>query len=126
MENNCLNPSSLTRRLLAFLIDLFILALFTNPIFISLFWVPPIIFVGYFAIMESSTWKATLGKRLFNIQVQHREGEAITFPEACVRNVCKLLSLPALFLFAIPMFFSKDKQGLHDLAVDSYVVRKQH
>lgn len=73
--------------------------------------------------MESSSWKATLGKRLFKIEVQHRTGDAITFPEACVRNLCKLLSLPALVLFIIPMFFSKDKQGLHDLAVDSYVVK---
>src|SRR5437868_6935841 len=115
-------PAALTKRLLAFLIDMFLLAPFALNALLGHLWLQPLLLLSYFAFMESSSWKATLGKRLFSIQVVQADGQAITFSQACIRNVCKLLTIPLMLLFTIPMFFSKKKQGLHDLAVDSYVI----
>ncbi len=73
--------------------------------------------------MESSQLKATVGKKLLGIQVVDVQGQTLSFPRALGRNLCKLLGLPILIFFAIPMLFSDMNQGLHDMAVDSYVVK---
>ena len=40
----------------------------------------------YFAILESSTWQATIGKRLFNIRVTDLHGRQISFARATGRH----------------------------------------
>ena len=76
----------------------------------------------YFTILECSKAQATLGKRLFGLQVTDLRGHRIGFRRANARYVVKLfVCLPFLAGF-IPIAFTPRRQGLHDLMVKTLVV----
>lgn len=100
-----------------------------------------LIFWLYFAVMESSSKQATVGKLIFGIKVTDINGNRISFGKSTLRFLIKLpytvfgripglnliLMIP-LFLLAIanaimPVTTSK-KQALHDMAVGTVVVNK--
>ena len=110
----------LTRRFLAFCIDIVLIELLTFRLFLSYAWVQPLLVVAYFAILESQY--ITLGKWLFGIRVVRENGENITLLQGIGRTVCKLLTLPTFVVLANPVYWLKSRQALHDLAVNSYVV----
>ncbi len=77
----------------------------------------------YFALMESSGWQATLGKRLIGIRVTDSTGARIRFGRASGRFFGKLLS-GALFCLGFMMAaFTARRQALHDLLAGTLVVR---
>ncbi len=79
----------------------------------------------YWALMESSSKQATVGKELLGIVVTDAEGSRMSFRKATVRHFGKVASaLPVLAGFIIAGFTAK-KQGLHDLITGSRVVMKQ-
>ena len=47
----------------------------------------------YCAFTESSSWRATVGKRILGLQVVTAEGDRIGFGQATVRHFMKFLSL---------------------------------
>ncbi len=72
------------------------------------------IFWLYYALLESSPWQATLGKRALSIIVTDLEGNRISFGRATGRHWAKLLSgLLAGIGYLMPLF-SEKKQALHD------------
>lgn len=73
---------------------------------------------GIMAFLESSSSQATYGKRLLRIKVVNINGERMSFKKAFLRNIIKLVFPLGL----ISYFFTKNKQALHDLAVQSFVV----
>jgi uncharacterized RDD family membrane protein YckC len=77
----------------------------------------------YSSIMESSAKQGTLGKIATGIAVTGSRGERISFLRATVRYLCKtILSLcGAGYIIAA---FTKKKQALHDMIVDSVVIIK--
>jgi uncharacterized RDD family membrane protein YckC len=79
---------------------------------------------GYFALMESSRWQATLGKRLFRLRVVGPGSGRISFGRAVGRAVLKLLGLGILYLGLIPALFTRQRQTLHDLVTGTVVVRR--
>jgi len=79
----------------------------------------------YWALMESSSKQATVGKEMLGIVVTDAEGNRMSFRKATVRHVGKLASaLPALAGFVM-IGFTARKQALHDLVTGSLVVMKR-
>ena len=107
----------------------------------------------YFAFSEHSSRRATLGKRLFRIQVMRPSGDKIGFERAVIRTAIKLLpwelthltllvpvpiwwdsspeirfGLIAVYvliaIYLITMVVNKRRQSLHDILVDTVVIRQ--
>jgi uncharacterized RDD family membrane protein YckC len=76
----------------------------------------------YFAIFESSTWQATLGKRALGVVVTDLAGERISFGRATGRHFAHYLSSIFLIGFLIQPFTAR-RQALHDLIAGTLVVR---
>jgi uncharacterized RDD family membrane protein YckC len=73
-----------------------------------------VIVFGYFAVMESSTRQATLGKMAVGIKVGDERGQRISTMNALGRNLGKILSQMILYIGYIMVAFDARKQGLHD------------
>ncbi len=77
----------------------------------------------YYAIFESSSRCATLGKILLGIAVTDYEGRRITFGRASARYFASILSYLLLFLGYIAAALTPRKQALHDTIAHTVVVR---
>lgn len=90
----------------------------------------PIIFllimVLYFALFESSSKQATLGKQLLKIKVVDTQGKRISFLRALGRTFGKILSAIPLWVGFIMVGSSQKKQALHDKIAKTYVVNKDY
>jgi uncharacterized RDD family membrane protein YckC len=74
----------------------------------------------YWASLESSAWQATLGKRVFGLQVTDMDGRRISFARASGRHFGKII-----FVGFILAGFTEKKQALHDMIAGCLVIRKQ-
>jgi uncharacterized RDD family membrane protein YckC len=83
-----------------------------------------VIFVFYYALMESSQYQATLGKMALGIKVGDMDNQRIDFSKAMLRNISKILSSLILFIGYIMIIFDDRKQGLHDKIADTFVVKQ--
>jgi len=77
----------------------------------------------YAAVLHSSSWQATLGKKLLGLKVVDYEGARISFGRATGRYFAELLSLILLGIGFIMVAFTKKKQALHDKMAGTLVVR---
>ena len=73
----------------------------------------------YWALMESSAWQATLGKKLFGLKVTDLQGRRISFARASGRYFGKII-----FVGFIMVAFTEKKQALHDMIAGCLVVKK--
>jgi uncharacterized RDD family membrane protein YckC len=78
----------------------------------------------YYAIMESSSAQATLGKMACSIKVTNEFGERISFARATGRFFGRYLSAIILGIGFVMIAFTERKQALHDLMASTLVVRK--
>lgn len=78
----------------------------------------------YWAVMESSSKQATIGKRALGIIVTDTEGNRISFGRATGRYWAKIISSLILLIGFIMVGFTKKKQALHDIIVGTLVVKK--
>jgi uncharacterized RDD family membrane protein YckC len=78
----------------------------------------------YFALMESSSKQATLGKLAVGIKVTDANGNRLSFWRATGRFFAKILSGLALGIGYLMIAFTKNKQGLHDMIAGTIVVKK--
>jgi uncharacterized RDD family membrane protein YckC len=85
--------------------------------------VPAIVAWLYFALGESSTWQATLGKRMLGVHVADEHGNPISFVRASVRWVCKIFSGLFLCIGYLMILFSPRKRALHDVLAGTLVLR---
>ena len=77
----------------------------------------------YWPVLESSSWQATVGKRVMGLQVTDLEGNRLTFVHALLRAFAKIVSsIPMGIGFLIAAFTAR-KQALHDIIVKTLVVR---
>lgn len=108
----------------------------------------------YFTLNEKSVRQATFGKRLFHLQVAHANGSRIGFWRALLRTVVKLLPWELThitLLIPVPMwgdpspgmriglivvylliglylgvmFLNRRRQSIHDLALNTVVIRQE-
>lgn len=76
----------------------------------------------YYTLMMGSSWHATIGQRVFNMQVVDRHGVGIAYSQAVVRALCFWLSALLFWIGFIIALFSDRKQTLHDRLAETYVV----
>lgn len=77
----------------------------------------------YEALLTSSSWQATVGKRILDLKVTDELGNPISFEKATGRFFAKILS-GLLFCFGFLMVaFSARKQGLHDMLAGTLVMK---
>ncbi|NWO06793.1 MAG: RDD family protein [Alteromonadaceae bacterium] len=78
----------------------------------------------YFTVSESSSWQATLGKKMFGLKVTDMTGKRIGFGKANARYWSKIISAIILLIGFLMVAFTKQKQGLHDIIAGTLVVKK--
>jgi uncharacterized RDD family membrane protein YckC len=79
----------------------------------------------YSALSESSSWQATPGKKLLNLQVTDMNGQRLSFGRASGRFFAKMISgMIPLGIGYIMAGFTEKKQALHDLIAGCLVLRK--
>lgn len=76
----------------------------------------------YFALMESSSRQATLGKMALGIKVTDLSGDGISFGRATGRHFGKIISALTLLVGYLMAGVTRKKQGLHDIVAGCLVV----
>lgn len=78
----------------------------------------------YYAGMESSPMKATLGKKTVGLEVADEDGNRISFLKATGRHFGKILSSLILYIGYLAMLGSSRKQTWHD-AMSGCIVKEK-
>ena len=78
----------------------------------------------YYALLESSEWRATLGKKALGLEVTDLQGKRIDFGRASGRFFGKILSALILWIGFIMAGITEKKQALHDMLAGCLVMRK--
>ena len=76
---------------------------------------------AYFTVTQGGPRMATVGKRIMGMVVVGRDGQAIGYASAAIRYFILLIT-SYLFPLLLVVFFTRRRQGLHDLAVGSVVL----
>jgi len=76
----------------------------------------------YYAIQESSSRRATFGKRLLGLAVVDMDGQRIGFIRASIRYFAQILSGLICGIGYLMAGFTEKKQALHDMIAGTYVV----
>ncbi len=107
------------KRIVAFIIDLFIIfpiQNLTRPIHNLL---PVVAIALYFVLLESSRWQGTIGKRILGLKIEHQNGTKLNNKESFIRYIIKVFTLAFIGIGYWPLFVHK--QALCDKFIDSEV-----
>lgn len=77
--------------------------------------------LAYFTLMQGGQGMATLGKRAMGMIVVGRDGQRIGYALAALRYVLLLIT-SYLFPLLLVVFFTRRRQGLHDLMLGTVVL----
>jgi uncharacterized RDD family membrane protein YckC len=77
----------------------------------------------YEAILTSSSWQGTVGKRLLRLKVTDQAGNPIGFGRSTGRFFAKILSQIILWIGFIMIAFTDRKRGLHDMICGTLVMK---
>ena len=83
-------------------------------------------FVGqwlYEALLTSSSWQGTIGKKVLRLKVVDEAGNRIGFGRATGRFFAKILSSMFMCIGFIMIAFTERKTGLHDMLAGTRVLR---
>lgn len=80
----------------------------------------------YFAVLHSSKWQATVGKKAVGLKVVDENGNRISFGRATGRYFAEFISAFILAIGYMMVGWSKKKQGLHDMIAGTYVIRAEN
>jgi uncharacterized RDD family membrane protein YckC len=81
----------------------------------------------YHALMESSEWQATLGKKALGLVVTDLAGQRVSFGRATGRHFAKIVTNLASFgigLGYLMAAFTEKKQALHDMLAGCLVLQR--
>jgi len=93
----------------------------SEEMYILVFIVFIVVYIGYYPLMESSSRQATLGKMAVGIKVGNQYGERLSFGNALGRFFAKILSGLTLYIGYMMAGWDDKKQALHDKIADTYV-----
>lgn len=99
------------------------------PIFLLFIWFCVLLGVGgtwlYNALLESSEWQGSAGKKALGLIVTDMEGRRVTFARASGRHFGKIVTsfIPLGIGYALAGFTEK-RQALHDMLASCLVLRK--
>ena len=102
-------------------------AVLTGTFFLGIISMVAIAFLGawiYHAKMESSSWQATVGKRVLRLRVTDMNGARVTFARASGRHFGKLITgmIPLGIGFALAGLTER-RQAIHDMLASCLVLR---
>ncbi len=80
----------------------------------------------YFALMESSSAQATIGKKIMGIKVTDRLGQPLSFAHATGRHFSAFVTQFTLTIGYLMAGFTARKQALHDMIAGTLVVNKRY
>ncbi len=92
----------------------------------SVFLYAAIAFAGqwlYEALLTSSSWQGTVGKRVLRLKVVDEAGNRIGFGRATGRFFAKILSSMFFCIGFIMIAFTDKKRGLHDMLAGTVVMK---
>jgi uncharacterized RDD family membrane protein YckC len=79
----------------------------------------------YHALMESSEWQATVGKKALGLVVTDMAGRRVSFGRATGRHFAKIVTnMVPLFIGYIMAGFTAQKQALHDMIAGCLILRR--
>lgn len=79
----------------------------------------------YHALLESSDWQATLGKKLLGLVVTDMAGQRVSFGRSTGRHFAKIITnMVPLFIGYFIAAFTEKKQALHDMIAGCLVLRR--
>ena len=78
----------------------------------------------YFALQESSSAQATLGKRLLGIKVTDMQGQGLSFGHAAGRQLAGVVTQMTFTIGYLMAAFTGRKQALHDMIAGCVVVNR--
>jgi len=78
----------------------------------------------YYGFLESSTWQATIGKKLLGLRVTDLAGNRISFGRASGRFFGMILSGFILGIGFLMAGFTEKKQALHDMIAGCLVIKQ--
>ena len=84
--------------------------------------IAPFLNIIYYTAMEGSGWHATFGKRIMGLYVANVSGMGVSYSQAFLRNLAKIVSSITLLVGDFMCFFNPEKQCLHDLIAKAYVL----
>lgn len=79
----------------------------------------------YYASLESSSLRATIGKLVMGIAVVDSRNQQVSFKRATGRYFTKIISGLIFCIGFLMVGFTKRKQALHDIICDCYVIKTQ-
>jgi uncharacterized RDD family membrane protein YckC len=77
----------------------------------------------YYALQESGSNQATIGKKAMGLVVTTTNGERISFGQATGRHFGKYISALILFIGYLMVLWDDKKQSLHDKMADTLVIK---
>lgn len=80
--------------------------------------------ISYWIFMNASKWQGTIGKIVVGIKVVDMEGNRLTYGKSGLRYLTYIVSGLTLGVGFILAAFTDKKQALHDMLVDTLVVKK--
>lgn len=79
----------------------------------------------YYALMESSPWQGTLGKKTLGLRVTDLQGNRVSFGRATGRFFSRIISAFTLLIGYIMAGFTERKQALHDIIAGCLVIKQE-
>lgn len=83
-----------------------------------------VVMFGYFVVMHSSAWQATVGKRILGVKVTDLEGNRISLWRSLGRLLGSFVSGLILGVGYLLAGVTQRRQALHDMIAGTLVVRK--
>jgi uncharacterized RDD family membrane protein YckC len=80
----------------------------------------------YSAVLHSSKWQATVGKKVVGLKVIDENGNRISFGRATGRFFAQFISGLILAIGYLMVGWTKKKQGLHDIIAGTYVIKSEN
>jgi uncharacterized RDD family membrane protein YckC len=77
----------------------------------------------YDALLTSSSWQGTIGKRVLRLKVVDEQGNRISFGRATGRYFSKIISGMVMYIGFIMIAFTDRKRGLHDMIAGTLVMK---
>lgn len=77
----------------------------------------------YDALLTSSSWQGTVGKKVLRLKVTDEAGNRISFARATGRFFAKMVSGMIMYIGFIMIAFTDRKRGLHDMIAGTLVMK---
>ena len=79
-------------------------------------------YIAYYVWPESSSWQATIGKKILGLKVTDLQGQRISFMRSLWRNIAMIVSTLILCIGYLMCFWTEKKQCLHDSLANCLVI----